>query len=244
MIRLILIGIFLLLFFIVSLPLFVIEWIIGKFNPDLKNRSSQAIVQTAFKIIIFLAGTKLTVKGFDRIPKDEAVLYVVNHNSFFDTVITYALAPGLTGYVAKKEILRVPILRTWMKFLHCLFLDRENIKEGLKTILLGIEYVRQGISICIFPEGTRNKDNPAEPLPFKEGSLKIAEKSGCKVIPVCLTHTADIWENHFPFIKKAHVTLEYGEPIDLKSLPKEEKKFSGAYTRKIIADMYAKNIDM
>lgn len=243
MIRLILIAIFLLLFFIISFPLFVIEWIIGKFNEDLRSRSSLVIVQIAFKIILFLAGTKVTVIGFDRIPKDEAVLYVINHNSFFDTVITYSMVPGLTGYIAKKEILKVPLLRTWMKYLHCLFLDRENVKEGLKTILQGIEYVKQGISICIFPEGTRNKDNPAEPLPFKEGSLKIAEKSGCKVVPICLTHTADIWENHFPFIKKAHVVVEYGEPIDLKTLPKEERKFSGAYTRQLIMEMYAKNID-
>lgn len=242
MIRLVLVFLFLLVFFIISIPLFLIEEIIGKFNMDFKNHSSLKIVQTAFKIIMKLSGVRLTIKGFENVPKNEAVLYVCNHNSFFDTVITYALVPNLTGYVAKKEILKVPILRIWMKYLHCLFLDRSDIKEGLKTILQGIEYVKSGISICIFPEGTRNTNDPANPLPFKEGSLKIAEKSGCKIIPVCLTHTADIWENHFPFIKSTSVVLEYASPVDLKELSKEDRKFSGAYIRNIIMEMYAKNI--
>ena len=78
---------------------------------------------------------------------------------------------------------KIPILRTWMANVNCLFLDRKNIKEGLKTILQGIEKVKNGISIWIFPEGTRNtNEDITELLPFKEGSLKIAEKSGCPVI--------------------------------------------------------------
>ena len=69
----------------------------------------------------------------------------------------------------------MPLLRTWMRRLHCLFIDRENVKEALKTILAGIDNVKNGISMCIFPEGTRNKTDDLM-LPFKEGSFKIAEK--------------------------------------------------------------------
>ena len=78
-----------------------------------------------------------------------------------------------------------------MKNLHCLFLDRKDIKQGLKTILEGIEKVKSGISICIFPEGTRNKVNDTF-LPFHEGSFKIAEKSGCPIIPMSIYNSAAI----------------------------------------------------
>lgn len=240
MIRFILVAFFLISFLILGIPILIAEWIIGKFNPDLKNKSSQRIVQYAFKIILFIAGVKLTVKGFENIPKDKAVLYIGNHRSYFDIVITYSLCPGLTGYVAKKEMEKIPLLSTWMKYLHCLFLDREDMKEGLKTILTGIDYIKHGISICIFPEGTRNSGDKM--LPFKEGSLKMADKTGCPIIPMALTNTRDIFENHFPKIKKTHVILEYGEPIYPKELSKEDKKFLGAYTQKKIQEMYEKNI--
>ena len=73
-------------------------------------------------------------------------------------------------------------------------------------------------------------------LPFKEGSLKIAEKTGCPIIPMALTGTADIFENHLPWIRPAHVTLQYGEPIYPKELSKEDKKHLGSYTQgKILA---------
>lgn len=151
------------------------------------------------------------------------------------------MVPHLAGFVAKKEMTRYPVLSDWMRLVNCLFLNREDIKEGLKTILEGIEKVKQGISLWIFPEGTRNENlDPLDLLPFKEGSLKIAEKSGCPVVPVAFTGTAEIFENHIPFMRPSHVTIEFGEPIYLKQLPAEFRKHSGAYTRDRIIEMLQK----
>lgn len=240
MIRLILVAIFVFLFLVLSTPLMFIEWIIGKFNMDVKNRSSLAIVNWAFRCVIFLSGTKVTALGEENIPKDTPVLYVGNHRSFYDIILTYVRVPRPTGYVAKKEMLKVPLLSIWMKHLHCLFLDRENIKEGMKTILTGIDKVKNGISICIFPEGTRNKQKDTF-LPFHEGSFKIAEKAGCPIIPMTILNSAAIFEDHFPKIKKAKVVIEYGKPIYMNDLPKEERKFIGATVQKIIEETYFKN---
>ena len=125
-----------------------------------------------------------------------------------------------------------------MKRLYCLFLNRDDVKEGLKTILTGIEQIKNGISMCIFPEGTRGTGiDESDMLPFKEGSLKMAEKTGCPIIPMALTGTADIFENHLPWIRSAHVTLQYGEPIYPKELPKEAQKRLGSYTQKVILEM-------
>lgn len=240
MIRFILVVLFLILFFIWSIPALIVEWIIGKFNQNAKDMSSLRIVQFAFKVIRFLSGAKTTVIGYDRIPKDEAVLFVGNHKSYFDVVIAYSMMPRRTGFVAKKEIEKVPLLRSWMRNLYCLFLDRKNIKEGLKTTLKGIDYIKQGISIVIFPEGTRNtfKD---EMLPFHEGSLKFAEKSGCKIIPMVQNNTGECFEKHLPWVKKTHTVIEFCEPIDIKSLSKEEKKFLGAHVQSIIEKKYLEN---
>lgn len=128
-----------------------------------------------------------------------------------------------TGFVAKKEIEKVPLLNIWMRYLYCLFLDRKNMKEGLKTILTGIDYLKAGTSIVIFPEGTRNKSIDGV-LPFHAGSFKLAEKSGCRIIPMVQNNTAAALEDHLPFFKKTHTVLEFGKPIDVASMDREQKK--------------------
>lgn len=240
MIRFILIVIFVVLFLILSMPIMLVEWIIGKFNPDIKSRSSLAIVNWAFRGVILLSGTKVIALGEENIPKDTAVLYVGNHRSFFDIVLTYVRVPRPTGYVAKKEMEKVPLLSIWMKNLHCLFLDRDNIKEGLKTILAAIEKAKSGISICIFPEGTRNKTSDTF-LPFHEGSFKIAEKAGVPIIPMTIVNSAAVFEDHFPKVKKATVVIEYGKPVYINKLSKEDKKAVGSIVKNIISETYFKN---
>lgn len=127
--------------------------------------------------------------------------------------------------------------------MHCLFLDRTNVKEGLKTILTAIEKVKNGISIFIFPEGTRNK-TPGTLMEFKGGSFKIAEKSGCPIIPVTMVNMSDIFEDHLPRVKKTRVVIEFGTPIDMNSLDREEKKHIGPYVQNVISETYRKNKEL
>ena len=238
MIRIILVALAVVLFLIFSIPMLVFFRIQEKNNPRQVQARCLGIVQGVFCFVLKLAGVTYEVQGLENIPRDRAVLYVGNHRSYFDILIGYVTVPGLTGFVAKKEMQKAPLLRDWMQKVNCLFLDRVDIKEGLKTILEGIEKVKSGISIWIFPEGTRNENEDMTVLlPFHEGSLKIAQKSGCPVIPVAITGTAPIFEEHFPMIKPSHVVIRYGEPIYLNELSPEERKFPGAYTRDIISGM-------
>lgn len=240
MIRLILIAIFLILFLLCSIPILLIEWIIGKYNMNLKNRTSLAIVQWAFRVITWLAGVKVDYIGLENVPKEDAVLYIANHRSFFDIVLTYSQVPHACGYVAKKEMLKVPLLNLWMRNLHCLFLDRNDLKAGLKTILYAIKQVKEGVSICIFPEGTRSKTE-GEFLPFHDGSFKIAQKADCPIVPMTILNSAAVFENHLPWIKSAHVIIEYGKPFYIKDLEAEHQKHIGAYVQNIIKETYEKN---
>ena len=142
------------LFSIIALPLL---WLTGKFNEELQQVLSQKIVKGAFGKILFLSGVKKRVIGVERVPKDQSVLFIVNHRGFFDSVLAFYTVPILAGFVSKKEIAGVPGLRMWMKLIKCVFLDRENPREGIKAILKGIENIKSGTSMFISPEGTRNK---------------------------------------------------------------------------------------
>lgn len=236
MIRLVLIILAVAIYLIFSIFTWAFLWIFERFNFKKGRKMGFRNVQAAFKLVTWLAGVKLNIEGFENIPKDKPVLYIGNHNSLFDTVITYSLCPGVTGFISKDGMKKVPLLNHWMSRNYCLFLDRKNVKEGMKIILKAIEYIsKEEVSIFIFPEGTRSKDGHM--IPFKEGSFKIATKTGCPIVPVALIGTADIFENHFPRIKGGTVTVKYGEPIDPKSLSKDELKFIGAYVQGKIEKM-------
>ena len=243
MIRLILVLVFVILFLIISLPIQLAEHLIGKVNPSLKDRSSLAIVKWAFRVVLFLSGTSVTVIGEENVPRDEPVLYIGNHRSYFDILITYIRVPRLTGYMSKIEILRIPSLNTWMKYLHCVFLDRSDIKAGMQSILTAIEKIRAGISICIFPEGTRNRSNDTF-LEFHNGSFKVAEKTGCAIVPMNINNAGQIFEDHVPFIRKTHVVLEYCKPIYMSELDKADRRRIGALVQDVIKEAYYRNKEL
>ena len=265
MIKFILVASTVVLFLIFSIPVLIVERCIGKKDPEKKNRQSLAIVQFMFRFILKVAGVHITVKGAEHVPKDRPVLYVGNHRSYFDILVGYTTVTTLMGFMAKKEMERIPLLSNWMRNVNCLFLDRENIREGLKAIMEGVDHVKNGISVWIFPEGTRNEaEDCLDLMPFKEGSLKIAEKTGCPVVPVAITGTAEAFESHYPRIRSSRVTIEFGEPFiiparvplraasvgesalqdsvrdGIRVLSMEKKKNAGAYARDVIYDMLLK----
>ena len=111
MIRFLVVVLFVVSFLILSLPLLFILWIIGRFHPTTKTNVSYHIIQWAFRVVKTLSGVDLIVKGSENLITDSAVLYIGNHRSFFDIILTYILCPGPTGYIAKKEMNKAPILR-------------------------------------------------------------------------------------------------------------------------------------
>lgn len=242
MIRTIIGVLFVVLYCIISVPILIVETILRKAFPVAAEKSMLHIVQCAFRILLFITGTRVTTIGLDRVPEDEAVLYVGNHLSFFDTIISYSQMKTRCGYIAKDNLAHIPLLSWNMKFLNCLFLKRDDLRQGLETIHKAIEYINNGISVFIYPEGTRNKSgDETQLLPFHRGSFKIAQRTGCKIIPVAFNNADDVLERHFPKVRKAHVVVEYGEPIAYGDLSKEEQRHIDEYFREIITEMVKKN---
>ncbi len=225
------------LFLFCSIPLLIVEALIGLVWPRVRDYSCLYIIRAILRFLAWTAGAKPTIIGLENIPKDQAVLFVGNHRSYFDILLTYMNMNRPTGYIAKIEMSKPPLISHWMRCIHCLFLDRNDLKQGLQTILSAAEKIKNGISIFIFPEGTRNRGEDIC-LPFHEGSLKIAVKAKAPVIPVCITGSSAIWEDQFPRMCKAPVTVEFGKPVLIDELPPEDKKHPGAYVQKVIEEMY------
>lgn len=238
--RVFLVGVYWVIFAIYSLPLYPIAYLIGKKDEKKQVAFSQAIVRHAFRVMLLISGVKLECKGIEKLPKDQAYMYAANHRSNVDILVGYRTVPTLTGFVSKDSLKKVPCVSTWMKYLKCMFLDRKDLKKGMQVILQGISQLKEGYSVFIMPEGTRNHNE--EMLPFHEGSFKLATKSGCSIVPVAMKNTDKVVGHHFAWLRPIKVTIVYGTPIDPNSLTPEEKKHIGAYTQNVIKEML-ENID-
>lgn len=222
------------IFFIISLPLMPIVLLMERFAPKAADRFSYAWVRFGMKMVVRLINVKVEAIGLENIPKDTAVLYVGNHRSIFDVIISSYLIPGRVGYVAKKEFSRVPFLNFWIRRIHSVFLDREDIRSGIAMINQCMDNMKNGISMYIFPEGTRNHYEGTL-LPFHGGSFKSAIRTGLPVVPVTNIGMGDIYEDHRPTAHNRHVRIVFGKPIETKTLKGQQRKELPDQVRSIIA---------
>lgn len=121
------------------------------------------------------------------------------------------------------------MIRTWMRYLGCIFLDRENARNAMGSLREGTELLKKGYSITIFPEGTRSRGDQMGD--FKNGAFKMAEKAKVPLIPVRISGTYKVMEANHMWIKPANVTLTVLPPIPTAGLSREELKELGPAIR-------------
>lgn len=163
-------------------------------------------------------GSKVNVYGLENLP-EEPCLFVANHQSYFDIGLFLAYIPKQKGFISKIEVASVPFLGKYMTDLRCVFIDRDNMKQSLKAILAGIEILKSGYSMVIFPEGTRSLTD--EVKAFKAGSFKLATKSEVPIVPVTIDGAYDILKKDELRISKTTVNFVIHPPIQTKGEPKE-----------------------
>ena len=167
-----------------------------------------------------ILGLNIAVIGKENIP-NEACVFISNHQSILDITVLVASANRPIGFIGKKELLKIPVLSYWMKQVHCVPIDRGNVREAIKVINQGVQNLEKGYSMGIFPEGTRAKDGVMRP--FKKGSLKLATRAKVKIVPVAISGANKAYELEGKF-KKADIKITFGEAIDTSDLDKEEER--------------------
>lgn len=179
-----------------------------------------------------LSGAKVNVFGVENIPKDIPVLFVSNHQSNFDIALFMSYIDKPKGYVAKIEMNKIPILREWMKHLHCVLMDRSSLRKSAEAITEGIKILKNGYSLVIFPEGTRSKSNKIGD--FKAGSFKLATKAKVPIVPVTIKDSYKLMEQNNNMIKPAEVQMYIHPMIETSNLTKEEEDNLSTRVKKII----------
>lgn len=186
--------------------------------------------------LLRLAGTEVTVTGQENLPEGPCV-FAANHRSYYDIPLMLTQLGGAIPLVSKIEVQKIPIVSRWMGLLHCLFLDRDDPRQGMQVINDAAALIEQGYSVGIFPEGTRYKGEEGGVGQFLGGAFRIASKSGAPIVPVAIGNSRACLEGdgHFT-MKPAKVTVTILPPIPTAGLSRLELKALPGITEQQIRD--------
>lgn len=179
-------------------------------TPDSKKQLIHETPKKWSKTFMALTGSQIEVDGLQHIPEGP-VLIASNHEGNFDIPVLIGALEKPFGFIAKVEIKKVPVLSAWMEAINCVFIDRKNREKSTDSIMAGVELLKNGNSLVIFPEGTRSKGGPVGL--FKAGGFRLAKDSGVPIVPISIQGTADVFEKNGRLVKPAKIKVIISPPV-------------------------------
>lgn len=163
-------------------------------------------------VLLWAGGAQYAVRGLERVDFTKPAIYVCNHQSTLDIPALFAALPVNFTFVAKEQLKWVPVLGWYMSLAKFVFVDRSNHKKAVRSLDLAAQRIRGGISIAMFPEGTRS--DALQVMPFKKGPFALAMKAGVPVVPVAIEGSGRLMPKNSWNITPGPVTVSIGEPVD------------------------------
>ncbi len=160
---------------------------------------------------LFFCGVKLHVDGREHLDRNQAYIFMPNHQSMVDIPVIYVALAHQFRWVAKAELFKIPIFGRAMKQCGYISIDRTNRKAAFASLKEAIRKIQQGASVLIFPEGTRSDDGTI--LSFKKGGFVMAVEAKAKIVPVIITGTRSIMSKGRLRVTPGDVLVKIHPPI-------------------------------
>lgn len=205
-----------------------------------KNHTEQETREFAYRIakehvtkILNVTKAKVKVLGAENIDYSKPTVFIGNHQSLFDVVVLLSITERPTIFVAKKELSEWPVFGKWMLRMGCIFLDREDPREGVRVINEAARRVREeGCNAAIYPEGTRSRGPVMRE--FQRGSFKLVQRAEVPFIPTVIDNSYAVYESDKKFHSGETITISFLKPIDMSGMTREEEKNIHVTTQEIM----------
>lgn len=178
-----------------------------------------------------LSGVRVRVKGLELLDPKQTYVFVSNHRSYLDTAAMFIYTGRRIGLLAKKELLKVPVLGVGMGFVNVMAIDRSNRESAIRTTEAAAQRIKSGVSFAVFVEGTRAK--PGELLPFKKGAFYMARQAGVPVVPVAIKNSDVLMGKGTGEARSGTIEMVFMKPIDTQRLTTDDD------IDRLIADVHA-----
>jgi 1-acyl-sn-glycerol-3-phosphate acyltransferase len=177
------------------------------------------------------SGVRVRLKGLELLDPKQTYVFVSNHRSYLDTAAMFVYTGRRIGLLAKKELLKVPVLGVGMGFVNVMAIDRSNRESAIRTTEAAAQRIKSGVSFAVFVEGTRAK--PGELLPFKKGAFYMARQAGVPVVPVAIKNSDVLMGKGTGEARSGTIEMVFMKPIDTERLTTDDD------IDRLIADVHA-----
>lgn len=222
-------------FFIMTLKPIKVN--IGKYKAqgeyDLERAEIRKAEDAFADALLPKAKINLKVSGAEKVPQGPCV-FVSNHQSYWDIpMYVAAIRNKQIGFVAKEELGKIPVFGSWIADIRSVFIKRDDMRASLRAIEEGVELLKEGYSLVIFPEGTRSRSQRMDE--FKKGSLRLATKAEVPVVPITINGSYKAYEEK-GYVMPAQVDFHIHDPIETKGMTRKEASDLAEVVEKIVRD--------
>ena len=171
------------------------------------------------KVILWACGIHVRVTGQEHVNPDVPTVFMCNHQSYFDIFAILAYLPSDFKFIMKQELMKIPLMGFAMRRAGHIGIKREDLQEAISSLDRVADRIKSGISVLVYPEGTRSADGKLQP--FKKGGFHLAVKSGCDILPVAIRNSHRIATKGSLKINPGSFDIHFGRPISAKGYGKD-----------------------
>lgn len=179
-----------------------------------------------------LVGANTSATGQENIPSDGKYCFACNHQSYYDTYVLLRYISHVPGFITKQMFSYIPIIRTWLRVVDAIFINRNKREEALLKIKNRLQLVKDGYPMLIFPEGTRSRSQKMGN--FKRSGLIAIAESGINILPVTFNFTSKLYELQGK-LQSATVSIHFHPIVKTEGLSLEDIQAIPDKIRNIIA---------
>ena len=185
-------------------------------SPDFMYRMTMKAVRSGLRI----GGIRVQVEGLDNIPSGVCI-FAANHVSNMDPLAFVPAIPRRVSLLAKKQVFRIPILSTAMRLAKLIPVDREDREAAASSVDIAVQYLKEGLSFAVYPEGTRSRDGRL--LPFKKGTFVMAIEAGVPVVPVSIVGAQTLLRKGDWTMQPGEVIIRFGPAVDASTYSMDKR---------------------
>jgi 1-acyl-sn-glycerol-3-phosphate acyltransferase len=216
----------------VGAPAVIFLWIVNR------REALYPLALWGAKTWLDACGAKVKVIGSENLSDDQNYVFISNHRSYLDTATLFRYTGKRIGIVAKKELLKVPVLGQGMGFVNVIAIDRSNPERALQSMNRAREVMERGYSFGVFAEGTRAM--PGELLPFKKGAFHLALQTDAPIVPVAIRNTDRMMGKRTGVAYPGTIEIVLGKPIATEGMIERDIPDLIKQTRMFVASELAK----